>query len=119
VCGIGCGLTASVKFLIPFAVLASIGGSIGRWLVPVAPVSRLPLVMEQIVQPFAPMQDAGLSVAPVVQAPATPGLLPALLLTLWFCGFAAVLWYGWTRWRRVAAAVRSSAPITEGREVEA
>ena len=39
-------------------------------------------------------------------APATGNLLPALLLALWFCGFAVVLVYGWTRWRRVAAAVR-------------
>jgi beta-lactamase regulating signal transducer with metallopeptidase domain len=112
-------LTASVKFLIPFSVLTSIGGSLGRWLIPAAPVSRLPLVMEQIVQPFAPIQDAALSVAPIMKAPATPGLLPTLLLALWFCGFVAVLLYGWVRWRRVAAAVRSSAPITEGRELEA
>jgi len=48
-----------------------------------------------------------------------PNLLPALLLALWFCGFGAVLLSGWVRWRRVAAAVRSSTPLTEGRELEA
>jgi bla regulator protein BlaR1 len=112
-------LTASVKFLIPFSVLASIGGSLGRWLIPAAPVSRLPWVMEQIVQPFTPIHDAAVSVAPIIEAPATPGLLPTLLLALWFCGFVAVLLYGWVRWRRVAAAVRSSTSITEGRELEA
>src|SRR5579872_3882960 len=50
-------LTASVKFLIPFSVLASIGGSLGRWLAPAATVSRLPVVMGHIVQPFTPIQD--------------------------------------------------------------
>jgi bla regulator protein blaR1 len=112
-------LTASVKFLIPFSLLASIGGSLGRWLVPAAPVSRLPLAVGQIVQPFTTIQDAALSTAPMMHVPATPGLLAPSLLALWFCGFVAVLLYGWVRWRRVAATVRSSAPITEGRELEA
>src|ERR1019366_9372041 len=43
-------LAASVKFLIPFSALAAIGSGLGRWLVPATPVSRLPFVMEQIVQ---------------------------------------------------------------------
>jgi uncharacterized protein (TIGR03435 family) len=108
-------LAASVKFLVPFSVLAAIGSSLGRWFAPATPVSRLPFVMEQIVQPFAPFQDAPLPMA----AAAPANLLPALLLSIWLCGFAAVLLYGWMRWRRVAAAVRSSTPLTEGRELEA
>lgn len=116
-------MMASVKFLIPFSVLIAFGGRLGQWLIPAAPVSRLPLMMGQIVQPFAPISNAALSVAPRSVAPmeasATHGLLPVLLVALWFCGFATVLLYGWVRWRRVAAAVRSSMPITEGRELEA
>src|ERR1039458_4843958 len=110
-------LTASVKFLIPFSVLAAIGGSLGRWLVPTVPVSRFPSVMEEIVKPFTPLQDALLPAASV-PLPATPALLPPVLLALWLCGFAAVLLYWWVRWRRVAAAVRASLPLTQGREVE-
>jgi uncharacterized protein (TIGR03435 family) len=110
-------LAASVKFLVPFSALAAIGGSLGRWFAPVTPVSRVPLVVEKIVQPFSPVQDVVLP-SPV-STPATATLLPTLLLALWFCGFAAVLLYGWVRWRRVAAAVRSSTPLTEGRELEA
>src|ERR1035437_4555119 len=111
-------LAASVKFLIPFSVLAAFGSSLGRWLVPATPVSRLPFVIEQMVQPFTPLQDAVLPAASA-PAPATAGLLPALFLALWFCGFAAVLLYWWVRCRRVAAAVRASLPLTQGREVEA
>ena len=110
-------MAASVKFLVPFSVLAAIGSGLGRWFVPATPVSRLPFVMEQIVQPFAPVQDAVLP--SVASAPATTNLLPVLLLAFWFCGFLAVLLYGWARWRRVAAAVHSSTPLTEGRELEA
>jgi bla regulator protein BlaR1 len=110
-------LAASVKFLVPFSVLAAIGSSLGRWFAPARPVARLPYGMEQIVQPFAPFQDA--AVPGAASAPSTTGLLPALLLVLWFCGFVAVLLYGWVRWRRVAAAVRASTPLTEGRELEA
>src|ERR1035441_9746787 len=93
-------LAASVQFLIPFSVLAAVGSSLGRWLVPTTPVSRLPFAIEEMVQPFAPLQGAGLPAAASVPAPATASLLPALLLAFWFCGFAAVLLYGWVRWRR-------------------
>jgi uncharacterized protein (TIGR03435 family) len=108
-------LAASVKFLVPFSALAAIGGTLGRWLVPTAPVSRVPFVIEQIVQPFAPIQDAA---APVAASASAPSILPAMLLAVWLCGFIAVLLCGWARWRQVAAAVRSSTPLTEGRELE-
>jgi uncharacterized protein (TIGR03435 family) len=109
-------LAASVKFLVPFSALAAIGGTLGRWLVPATPVSRVPLVMQQIVQPFAPVPDVAV---PVAAAAPAPSLIPTALLALWLCGFFAVLLYGWVRWRRVAAAVRSAKPLTEGREIEA
>ena len=110
-------LSASVKFLVPFSVLAAIGSSLGRWLVPTTPVSRFPSVIEEVVQPFAATKDAVMPTAYVPVSAVT--LLPAMLLALWCCGFVAVLLYVWARWRRVAAAVRSSTPLTEGRELNA
>jgi hypothetical protein len=89
----GLWLAASIKFLIPFSVLAALGGGLGTWLVPAAPVSRVPLAIEEIVQPFAPFQGAGLPAAVAVPAPAGAGLLPVLLLAIWLCGFVAVLLY--------------------------
>src|ERR1035438_5305898 len=62
-------LAASVKFLVPFSVLAAIGAALGRWFAPASPVSRLPLVMAQIVQPFAPIHGALTSVAASAPAP--------------------------------------------------
>ena len=110
-------LAASAKFLVPWAALAAIGAALGRWFIPAPPAPRFPFVMEQIVQPFTPMPYPSLPVAP--SAPPAASLLPALLLSLWLCGFLAVLLYEWTRYRRVAAAVRSATPLTNGRELEA
>jgi uncharacterized protein (TIGR03435 family) len=109
-------LAASVKFLVPFSMLSAVGASLGRWFVPATPVSHVPFVVEQIVQPFAPAQDLPL---PAAAAAPGPSILPAMLLVVWLCGFVAVLLYGWVRWRRVAAAARSSTPLTEGRELGA
>jgi beta-lactamase regulating signal transducer with metallopeptidase domain len=110
-------LAASAKFLVPFSTLAAIGAALGRWLIPAAPAPRFPFVIEQIVQPFTPMPYPSLPAAP--SAPPAASLLPTLLLSLWLCGFLAVLLYAWTRYRRVAAAVRSATPLTNGRELEA
>jgi uncharacterized protein (TIGR03435 family) len=110
-------LAASAKFLVPFSALAAIGAALGRWFIPAPPAPRFPFVMEQIVQPFTPMPYPSLPAAP--SAPPAASLLPALLLSLWLCGFLAVLLYEWTRYRRVAAAVRSATPLTNGRELEA
>jgi uncharacterized protein (TIGR03435 family) len=109
-------LAASVKFLVPFSALAAIGSAFGRWFAPAMPVSRVPLVMEQFVQPFTPSQFEPLQAA--ASAPA-PSIIPSILLALWLSGVIAVLLYAWSRWRRVAAAVHSSTPLTEGPERDA
>jgi len=113
----GLWLAASLKFLVPFAALAAVGGRLGQWVVPAMPVSRVPVVMEQIVQPFASVQDVPFRLA--TAAPAAGNLVPTVLLALWLCGFAAVLIYGWVRWRRVAVAIRAAQPCVAGREFEA
>ncbi len=115
-------LTASVKFLIPFSALISIGSSLERWFLRAAPASRVPAaplaMMNQIVQPFAPIPNAGVPDA-AAQASSASSLLLPLLLALWLCGLVAVLLYAVLRWRRVAAVLRSATPITEGQELEA
>ncbi len=110
-------LAASVKFLFPWAALAAIGAALGRWLIPATPAQPFPFVIEQIVQPFTHTPYPSFPSLP--SAPSAPSLLPALLLSLWLCGVLAVLLYAWTRWRRVATAVRSATPLTQGRELKA
>jgi bla regulator protein blaR1 len=104
-------LAASLKFLVPFSVLAGIGSRLGWRSVRAAPAG-LSVLMEQVSQSIAP---------PVVHQAAIPASSPAVswpavLLVLWFCGFAAALVRWWWNWRRVRTAVRAAVSLNEGRE---
>lgn len=84
-------LAASVKFLIPFSLLVSVGSRF-EWRTAPAVAPQLSTAIEQISQPFAPAP------LPVVVAPAAPGLLsmaPILLLGLWLCGCLVVVSIWW------------------------
>ena len=111
-------LAASMKFLVPFALLANLGNILGSWIVPAAPTARIPFAVEQIVQPFALPEQASPAVA-VSPAGGAAFPLPAVLLAVWLVGLAAVLLHWWNRWRRISAAVRVSLPLREGREADA
>ena len=120
----GLWLAASVKLLIPFSLLIGIGSHLAR---PHAVAQTEPgflFTMQEVSQPFTkaatqageksrrPAQDAGLRYR-------LAHLLPAILVAMWFCGFVAVLFVWYARWRRISSALREAAPLREGREVEA
>jgi uncharacterized protein (TIGR03435 family) len=76
--------------------------------------------MAQVSQPFTP--PAAHVAPPVAHSTTLPNLvylLPAILVAMWFCGFVAVLFIWYARWRRISAALREAAPLRAGREVEA
>jgi bla regulator protein blaR1 len=112
-------LAASVKFLIPFSLLVGIGSHLGWLRVPATGQSDFSIVLEEITQPFAPV-NAGYALAPAASnaLAAAVHLLPALLLVVWFSGCMAVLLSWRSRWRRMAAVLRGAAPVKSGREVE-
>jgi bla regulator protein blaR1 len=111
-------LAASVKFLIPFSVLAGIGARLAWSHASAATPSPLYFAMEEVSQPFT---------QPAMRAHATPvtvlssliPMVPALLAGVWLCGFFAVLFVWYARWRRICAAKREAVPLRQGREVEA
>src|SRR5580704_10797710 len=73
----GLWLAASVKFLVPFSLLVSIGSQVGskvEWREPPAAVRPQLSVVEQISQPFAPPAPAPL----LVSVPTAPSRLPAI-----------------------------------------
>jgi bla regulator protein BlaR1 len=113
----GLWLAASLKFLVPFALLTEIGSRLSWSHVPAETGAGFYFVMEEMGQPFT--QRA------VPQAPHTTffsglaHLLPALLLAAWFCGFIVLLFVWFVRWKKVSATLRDGAPLREGREVEA
>jgi bla regulator protein BlaR1 len=108
-------LIASVKFLVPFSWLAALGGRLA-WPA-AAPIARpaVSAVMEEIARPFPPAQPAAIVAA---GAPAHHGgILPALLLAVWACGFLAVAFSWWRRWRRIRAAAGAALPLAVEAEV--
>ncbi len=104
-------LSASLKFLVPFALLISLGDHLANALgAPSnAPEMTAPvaLTMMQIARPFP---DVSLS-SPVPHATSWLGIA---LLAVWACGFAAVALMRWRGWLRVQAAVKAGTPIDIG-----
>jgi bla regulator protein blaR1 len=107
-------LAASVKFLVPFSLLVSMGSQVEWRKAPSAVRRQLP-VFEQISQPFAPPAPAPL----LVSVPTAPSRLPAMLFGLWLCGFAACCLAWWRRWRHVRAALRVATPLDLGLPIRA
>src|SRR5438270_362026 len=106
-------LVASIKFLLPFSLLASLGSLLS----PAVPSGaiRYVLIIEEIGQPFAPLHAT--QAAPATLA-VLARFLPALLLAGWFCGFTAVLLFWRRRWQRLRTAIHRAAPLDSGRELE-
>ncbi len=99
--------TASAKFLLPFALLVSLGSHV-EWRKAPAPASipiataPLPSVIEQLSHPFPPLPAS---------TPRTPINVPVVLLCLWSCGLSIVV-FGWVRqWLRLRTALRAASPL--------
>ena len=107
-------LAASVKFLIPFALLVSAGTHL-QWSPSSATAPRLSIAMEEISQPFQPAPRLR-NTSAAAEAPRP--LLPWLFLTVWFCGFAGLLLCWGVRWRRLGLAVRGACPIDLGAPIK-
>src|SRR5580658_4502193 len=102
----GLWLAASVKFLVPFALLVSIGNQFQWRAAASIAQSAVPVAMKQISQPFAlPASTPALPLAPAVSR------VPAVLSGIWFCGFAAVGVAWLLRWWNIRAVVRAASPL--------
>jgi beta-lactamase regulating signal transducer with metallopeptidase domain len=99
--------SASIKFLVPFAVLMSLGADV-QWAPAAKKIAATPavtVVMEQIAEPFP-------EAAPVAPSmPGAPDWLPIAIFGVWACGFAAIALIRLQGWRRIRAAVRASTPV--------
>jgi beta-lactamase regulating signal transducer with metallopeptidase domain len=99
---------ASVKFLVPFALLAALGSHIPRQS-PILDTNTggtqvLGMALERIVAPM-PATGQALSSVPLIAASLHPWL--NLLAIVWTCGVLAIAGYwlvGWSRIRRLVAA---------------
>jgi len=116
-------LATSVKFLIPFSLLVSVGSRVGWPHGSTEAGAGLYFVMQAMNQPFTAANVPSVSHAnPVMFLPNRLQLFPALLLGLWglwLAGLVVIPCLWWVRWRRVRVAMRQAVPLREGREVEA
>lgn len=98
---------ASVKFLIPFALLVDAGSRLEWSMAPALAQPSVTLPLEQVFT--AP--------ALVLASPAAhheSSYLPGFLFATWFCGFSVVLFSWWRQWRRIQSAVRTARPFDLG-----
>jgi bla regulator protein blaR1 len=103
-------LATSIKFLIPFSVLTKLGGRLAS-LNHVTESAVFYLVIEKVGQPFGQADSSGLT------ASILP-LFPIVVALLWLIGFATVVTFFYSRWRRAATAKHDALPMIHGREVE-
>jgi len=110
----GLWLVASMKFLVPFSLLVSIGSHV-EWRTPPAVMQPQVSVIEHISQPFAPPAPPPL----LVSVPTAPSRLPAILFGVWLCGFAVQGLAWWRRWQHVRAALHDASPLPLGLPIPA
>jgi uncharacterized protein (TIGR03435 family) len=100
-------LSASLKFLIPFALLVSLGSVVPR---PARrsvslPAPVFPTAVIEVAEPFSPAHDA------IVPVHSSSGWGAVAIGAVWSLGFLAVVLLRCRGWRRVRATVREGTPI--------
>jgi beta-lactamase regulating signal transducer with metallopeptidase domain len=95
--------SASVRFLVPFALLLTLGGYLGRS--PAAKSVPVPAITSTVVEVAMPF--------PVTPLPTpSPGQnvdwIPRTLISLWLCGALGIALLRARAWVRIRAAVRNS-----------
>jgi uncharacterized protein (TIGR03435 family) len=113
----GLWLAASVKFLVPFATLAAVGGLL-EWQQAPAPIRSV--VASPGVRDFnAPFAAMSMDPTTMVTVATQPQWIAPILFTVWACGFAAVVLRRVRQWREIRAAVRASTPFAAAPPVPA
>lgn len=103
-------LAASAKFLVPFSLLMLAGGLVGRHAVVMPGPSRVPIIVEQVNEPFFVAQFSPEPVAmPQASKPAIP-VVP-MLVALWAIGCGVFVFSWGVRWRRMQVVVRAGSPV--------
>ncbi len=112
-------MSASIKFLFPFAILTSLGNYLARFRGNSAGGDpSFSISMEQVGQPFT---RAAMPLTFSAEHHTTYlkliHLLPAILLGVWLSGLIAILFLWYRRWRQISSAIQDATGLQEGREV--
>jgi len=110
---------AVVKFLVPFALLASIGQLVSLRAPVPAPVQPVTAFVEAIGQPFAPV-DPSSAPAPASRPLTTlEPIVPVVAAAIWLAGAVVLLLRWWTPWRTLRGMVSRGEALTAGPIVDA
>jgi uncharacterized protein (TIGR03435 family) len=112
-------LAASLKFLIPFAPLVTLGSLLATPHHYGVPQNTVYFVMDEVSQPFT--QATVQQLSPIASVPPHPLWslnLPLLMAVVWIAGCFVVVFVWLTSWRRVWMVLRDATPVTEAREVQ-
>jgi TonB family protein len=111
-------LAASLKFLVPFSLLFSVGQSLGPRLLPAVRLPALPEGLEAVGQPFSTVFFRTQAIVPGADAVAFASIAAALAM-IWLTGALLVLLLRIVQWGRTLALARRSPALDAGRELEA
>lgn len=103
----GLWLAASVKFLIPFSLLVSIGSQFEWRATPIIESVPFSHIAERMSQPFVQPTKA----VPVRTTNASSSPVPTVLLSIWLCGFIVSVAVWWRFWLRYHATLRAATPL--------
>jgi bla regulator protein blaR1 len=117
----GLWLTTSLKFLIPFSLLVSLGGLLPATRhFPIRSQAAVYSALDTASGPFrtSPAVTSSLESANSHSPRGAARLLPRTLFFLWALGSVLVLLVWYRRWRQLSASLHQAGFLTAGREVE-
>jgi uncharacterized protein (TIGR03435 family) len=100
-------LAASVKFLLPFSLLFSIGAQLGWRSVPPSTQPQLSITINEISRPFTVSAE----VLPLHATSPMLGELTIILIGVWLCGFTLGLIFWVRSLRQICAIERTAKPL--------
>jgi len=109
-------VVASLKFLVPFSVLITLGSHVQWRTVSVPTQTNFSIALDQISQPFT---APAISASSFKIVPVRASTLPAILFGIWACGFIGISISWWLHWRRIKGAVHAGSPVQLGLPIRA
>jgi len=104
-------LSASLKFLVPFALLAALGAQVPGQPANFGTVTVTPQVLSTAIDSvIAPMSATGFAVG-IVPAASPAHLWLNFLELVWLCGFLVIAGYWLAGWRQIRGARANSRPL--------
>lgn len=110
-------LLASLKFLVPFSLLVSIGSIVGAWL-PAGASPSLSVAARWLDHSLPFLRLGALQPGPGSGVDMNRVLLFGLLIG-WAVGAAGMIGWRWNAWHALSRVARAAVPLERGREAEA